>query len=487
MIVRDFAAATARRFDVIVVGGGIYGAAVLYEATRRGLSACLCEAQDFGSGTSWNSLRILHGGLRYLQTGELGRFHESVAARREFAILFQDLVQPMRFMMPLYRQGLRRGSVLRAALIANDLLSARRNHGVIDALHIGRGGLLDAGSVRGACPVVREPGLQGAACWTDYVMLSSERILMELLRNAALDGAIALNYARVVDVKSASGQFRGVCVRDECTGSLHELAASTIVNCTGAEVAALAERLGGAPPKLFEPSLAFNVLLEHELPGGAALAVSGPSAGSQLLFLVPMGRVTMAGTCHVPRPGGTVVAEATEPEIAAFLRSLNDAVPQWGVRREHVMRVLAGLLPVRTPGTTRLLRGEAIVDHGRSGGLRGAYSVAGVKFTTALRAARRIASKLAPQPAVSSRESDSIRVAAQTPWLIDHTRLWSADPNATARALATVMREEAAHDMADLILRRTNWSTATRAEFVRARVSELLRPRSEALSEPGVR
>ena len=93
MIVRDPRRAADEEFDLVVVGGGIYGASLLREAARRGVSACLCEAQDFGGVTSQNSLRILHGGLRYLQTLDLRRFFQSVAARRS-AAGFRRAMQP---------------------------------------------------------------------------------------------------------------------------------------------------------------------------------------------------------------------------------------------------------------------------------------------------------------------------------------------------------------------------------------------------------
>src|SRR5688500_16787116 len=108
VIVRDVAATSRREFDLVIIGGGIHGVALLHEAARRGVAACLCEARDFGGATSWNSLRILHGGLRYLQTLDLVRFFDSVAARRRLALMFPRLVRPLTCLMPLYGNSLRR-------------------------------------------------------------------------------------------------------------------------------------------------------------------------------------------------------------------------------------------------------------------------------------------------------------------------------------------------------------------------------------------
>ena len=106
-------------FDVIVVGGGIYGACTLLEASRRGLRALLIERDDFGGATTWNSLRIVHGGLRYLQHADLGRFRRSVAEQTWWLHNFPDLVEPLSCLMPLYNFGLKRTDVMRAALARN--------------------------------------------------------------------------------------------------------------------------------------------------------------------------------------------------------------------------------------------------------------------------------------------------------------------------------------------------------------------------------
>ena len=144
MIVRDLRRAADEEFDVVVIGGGIYGASLLREAALRGVSACLCEALDFGGVTSQNSLRILHGGLRYLQTLDLRRFFQSVASRRSAARRFPRLVRQLPCLMPLYGPGLKRPAVMRAALALNDVLSFRRNAGVPRDLGLDRGETLTA-------------------------------------------------------------------------------------------------------------------------------------------------------------------------------------------------------------------------------------------------------------------------------------------------------------------------------------------------------
>src|SRR5215510_7761051 len=106
---RDLNGLTRRTFDVLVVGGGIYGLTIAYDSAQRGLSVALIERHDFGSGTSFNHLRTIHGGLRYLQHLDIARARESVAERRALAVIAPWAVQPQRFVLPISRQSLTKG------------------------------------------------------------------------------------------------------------------------------------------------------------------------------------------------------------------------------------------------------------------------------------------------------------------------------------------------------------------------------------------
>src|SRR5919106_3247372 len=144
--------------DLIVVGGGIYGIALALEAARRGLKALLVERDDYGGATSWSNLRILHGGLRYLQSLDLARFFESVGERSWFLRHFPDLVRPLPCLMPLYGRGLKRPSVFKVALALNDLLSSRRNAGVKRAIRLPKGRLTSAAETAALFPAVEQQG-----------------------------------------------------------------------------------------------------------------------------------------------------------------------------------------------------------------------------------------------------------------------------------------------------------------------------------------
>ena len=478
MIQRNLAGAAGREFDLVIAGGGIYGASLLQEAARRGLSACLCEANDFGSGTSWNSLRIVHGGLRYLQTMDLPRFFQSVASRRRIARRFPALVRPLACLMPLYGSGLKRPSVMRMALLANDALSMRRNVGLGAHVRLDNGRILDAAATRREFPHVRSDGLEGAARWCDYFMVSSERILVELLRDASRHGALVLNYVRVQDIIAEGGRVHGVVARDSLSGATVTLRTRVVVNCTGARLRTLAEGRGGDATALFRPSLAFNLLLDASLPVTTALAVAAPRSDAPVLFLVPQNGSMLAGTMHLPRPAGTMDAKPTKEELERYLAEVRAAIPGFDVRLSNVRRVFAGLLPVTTEGTVDLTKREALTDHGSAGGLQGLYSVSGIKFTTANNIVPQILSMMraSGRAGEAYRDRDAeLPTSAATPLLIDARRLWTEDPADCREALLQTVRDEAVQSLDDLILRRTNWATTELdLERVRQRVAELV-------------
>ena len=473
VIVRDLATAARREFDLVIIGGGIYGVSLLHEAARRGRSACLCEAGDFGGGTSWNSLRIAHGGLRYLQTMHLRRFFQSVAARRCLARQFPTLVRPLACLMPLYGQGMKRVAVMRIALWMNDILSGHRNKGVAAAVRLPSGGVLDAAKTRNRFPHVRGAGLEGAAHWSDLFMISSERIVLELLRDACRAGAVAINYAPALDIISDGKVARGIRVRDLVSGAEHSIAARAVVNCTGPQVRNFARGRGGDAERLFRPSLAFNIMLDLALPTESALAVAPPRPGAPVLFVVPQRRTLLAGTRHLPRPAETTEAAPTEAEIEQFLAELNQAIPGLNAGLGNVRRVFAGLLPATTAGSNILTKREVLLDHGKAGGLDRLYSVSGVKFTTANDVARQTMTMLG-MIGMGADDVSHLPLSPATALLTDARLFLEMDAGVVQSMLRRVIEEESVQCLDDLVLRRTNWAT-TEADLdrVRSRVAQL--------------
>ena len=473
-IPRRPAASAARAYDLVVIGGGIYGVALAFEAARRGYRAVLLERGDFGGGTSWSSLRIIHGGLRYLQSLDLRRFRESVSERRWFLAHFPDLVRPLPCLMPLYGDGLKRPGFLRLALGANDLLGLDRNRGLEPGSRLPRSRVVSAQETAQLFPQVRQRGLRGAALWYDAVMLSSERVLMELLGWACRCGATALNYLEVERIVIEGGRTVGVDARDRVSGRTHRFRAPRVVNAAGPSVRLLARPADRDLPALFRPTLAFNLLIDRPPLAEVALAVQPPRADGQIHFVLPWKGRLLAGTCHAGLPEATLEPQVAEDQVERFLDDLNAAVPGLHVTPQDVIQVYAGLLPGRRPGSAELATQAVVHDHGINGGPHGLYSVSGVKFTTARRVAevtlcaifgrelrRPFARTERPQPLVDLTDQTLLSTAAPFDGAADEVE-------ALMRRIA---REEAVIEAEDLLLRRLD-STGVLAD--RARASEAL-------------
>lgn len=453
MIGRDISRARAINYDLLVVGGGIHGVCLFWEAARRGLRVCLCEARDFGSGTSWNSLRILHGGLRYLQSGNLSRFRQSVRARAQWELTFPQLLEPLRCFLPLDGQGLRRPSVLRAALAANDALTALFTMNRERGRPCARGRVIPVDGKGDLPRVLLGFESQGVASWHDSLMLSPERILMELLRDGCRHGSTALNYCRVDRILLEQSGVEGVVVRDHVQGGAHSLRASTVVDCSGPASGVL----GSLQQSPAYPSvLAANLLLDIPMEIGSAVGAYAPQVGSRSFFFVPCQGAMMAGTGYFSRPAGCLDAGMTDEEASLLQRQLDAALPGLGIRNARILHRYSGLLPAGCAGSVAPIEKEQILKHGDRGGSKGLFSVTGVKYTTANVLASSLVDQLFPDS--RRRPYTPVPLAADTCWLIDSNapdRLSTAE---LAQVVARLLREESVISLEDLFRRRTAWS-----------------------------
>lgn len=401
----DLSALQARRYDLVVVGGGIHGIMVLLEAARRGLRSLLLERGAFGAATTANSLRIIHGGLRYLQSLDLRRHRESVVERRWFLREFPGLVEPLRCLMPLYGRGLRRPWVFRTALTVNDLLALDRNAGVRLDRRLPAGRVVDADEVRRICPAVEPRGLLGGAIWYDAVAPDMSALVLEALRSARADGALALDYVEAVDLLSHGQRTTGVRAREVRSDLPLEFQADVVINAAGPWCAGLAAAWDRAYADLYPPSIAWNILFRREPLADGALAIDPPRAHGQTYFLLRSQDLLLAGTGHAPWCGQIDEPRPSAEQMARFIADLNAAVPGLALEETQVERVFAGLLPAAAPGSAELARRVRVVDHGRARGPAGLFTVSGIKLTTARAAAARVLRQAFPKRRRSSRPS----------------------------------------------------------------------------------
>ena len=387
---RDLEALAGRTHDVVIVGGGISGACVAWDAVLRGLTVVLLEQGDFGEATSANSQKIVHGGFRYLQHGDVRRMRHSIGERRILLRVAPHLVHPLPVLLPTLRRGLQRRGIMGAALALYDLIAWDRNRGLRDPQQrIPPSRLISRDECVARIPGLPGEGIIGGAVWYDGRIEHPERLTLAFLRSAAARGAAAANYAQVTGFLRDGRRVQGVRVLDRLTGRTLDVRGRLVINTSGPWV----NRVLGLTTERLRIPLAFSktisLVLARALTNGDA--VSLPTSDGRRLFFVPWRGGTLAGSSHRLAEQDGAVQAVTDDELDELLREINAVYPDAGVRRGDVTAILAGLLPLEPRGGQEdpaLLTGRyQIRDHGREDGVPGLLSVVSVKYTTARRVA----------------------------------------------------------------------------------------------------
>jgi glycerol-3-phosphate dehydrogenase len=377
-MIRDLARLANEAFDVLVIGGGIYGLATVRELAARGLATALVERSDFAAATSFNSLKTVHGGIRALQHGAISAVREFVRERRGLAAIAPHLVRPLPFVIPTYRHPLRNRPLMAAFLTAYDFLSADRNDGIDARLALPRSRTISRDECLRLNPFIDPKGVTGGAVWHDYQLHSPERLAIGLLDAAVHSGVAAANYTEAQRLLQQGRDIRGITVRDVETGNAFDIRCRAIVNASGPWAWPLLHQLGILPGSVQHPrfSLALNLVTDRPpLPQAVGGLVDG-----RFLFLVPWREQSMIGTSHDHYTGSPDAIASSDAPVDRFLRDAQAAFPQFPLGPENLRLVHRGLLPAAAGGS--LLK-ESLVHGHESDGLDSLVTVVGVRYTTA--------------------------------------------------------------------------------------------------------
>lgn len=400
MTTRVAASLASRTFDLLIIGAGVYGAALAFEASKRGFSVAVVDRNDFASGTSANSLKILHGGLRYLQRLDWRRMRASIRARREWAQLGPAFVAPLACAIATRGMGLRSAGALGAALLVNELVSCDRNRDLADSHRLPPARLLPrdeyAAMTRGVCDCEGRRG----ALWWDALALDTERLVLELLARAADAGAVLANYVEAKQISVTAGKVQGVVAADMESGSDFEIRARRVI-CAGSASAGLFESIPRLHQIARQPHCnALNLVLDRALPTSAALALPARMDAAQSatgsvqgeLFFVPWQGRTLVGTRYMPADDRSATPERRRELVREFIDVIDTAAPEWKLSESDVKFVHWGQLPLVAgwqPGQRIRLRADVqIIDAESAAQVAGLWLLSGPKFTTALEVAR---------------------------------------------------------------------------------------------------
>lgn len=438
------------KFDLLVIGGGITGCGVARDAAMRGLKTALVERDDFGSGTSGRSSRLVHGGIRYLEHGQLHLVRESIHERETLLRVAPHLVKPLAFTWPIYK-GARIGRwKLSAGLFLYQLLAGRRSH---------RYSSLGAAETLEREPALSGTGLTGGAVYYD-ARTDDARLTVANAVSAEENGAFVVSHTRVTGILREGGKATGAVLENRHSGELGEIRARCVVSAIGVWPNTFGN--GGKPAT--RGSKGVHIAVPRERVGNRdALTLISP-IDQRVMFCLPAGVQTIIGTTDTWTDEHPETVHATIGDVDYLLRSANEYFPRARLTQDDVVSAWAGIRPLATPQSGD--PSAASREHSIVADESGIINVTGGKLTTYRamaaevvdkveevlgRTIRRAATDCAELPG-ADRNSEIARMEKSDPKL--SALLVEGLPYTGAHLVYGVMREKA-RTLSDLLIRRT--------------------------------
>lgn len=362
--------ASPEPWDLLIVGGGATGVGAAVDAATRGYRVLLLEQSDFGKGTSSRSTKLVHGGVRYLQQGNVSLVMEALEERGILRRNAPHLVHDLRFIVPTYDWW--EGPFYGIGMRVYDLLAGKYG--------FGRSRRLSRAETLAAIPTLTTEGLRGGVQYYDG-QFDDARLLVHLARTAVDHGATLLNYVRVTGfLKDAEGLVQGVAAVDQETGRTFDVRARCVINATGAFADSVRRFDDPQASAMIAPSQGVHVVLDGTfLPGDSAIMVPR-TRDKRVMFAIPWHGHTLLGTTDTPIDVATLEPVALEDEIDFLLETASRYLVRDPARAD-IRSIFAGVRPLvraaEGKGTAALSRDHTI--HIANSGL---LTIIGGKWTT---------------------------------------------------------------------------------------------------------
>jgi glycerol-3-phosphate dehydrogenase len=400
---RDPSALAGREFDLVVVGGGIYGICVARDAALRGLSVALIDKADFAHAASAQHFKLVHGGIRYLQHADIERTREASTERNALLRLAPHLVQPVPFVIPTYGHGMQGKEVLALGLALYNRVCSDRNQGIVDPQRaVPPGRILSRHECLRLFPHLEARGLTGAVVLYEAQIYNPPRLSLSFLRSAVAAGAVAANYVQARGVIRSRDRVAGVKAIECLSGDPLEIRGRVVVNAAGPWAGALlASALGlrHASELSFSRDAWFVVnrpLVSDRyalaLPAASRDDAALISRGHRHLFLVPWRGHTLVGVWHRAHLGGPDEWAVTPQDLQQFIAEVNHAYPSLALSLSDIALWNAGLILFGNNHSTsnrfNFGKRSVLIDHDGDGAT-GLITLVGVRYTTARADAQR--------------------------------------------------------------------------------------------------
>ena len=394
---RNLSELADKKFDIVIIGGGSFGACAAWDASLRGLSVALLERGDFCQATSANHFKIVHGGIRYLQHLDIKRVRESSKERNALLRIAPHLVKPLPIVVPTYGYGLKSKAVLSVGFKMYDAITFDRNDGIDDQSRmIPASSTISRSQTLKLFPELNADGLTGAGIFADGQMINPPRLVLSFVRSSVEMGATVANYVEAKKFLMRGDRVIGVEAQDRQTGETFEVRGKVVLNSAGPWAERLLDQHSNLklhPVQTFSRDACF--IVKKQLSGKYGLAVSGRTSDPDAilsreqrhLFIAPWRNYSLIGVWHVVYGGDPDQITVTPDNLSTFLGEINDAYPQLDLGLKDIIRWNAGLtlFGENKAGSVNLSYGKRSVlyDHARENNVEGLLTLIGVRATTA--------------------------------------------------------------------------------------------------------
>ncbi len=374
---------TSTSYDLLVIGGGITGAGIALDAASRGLKTALIERNDFASGTSSKSTKLIHGGLRYLKQFEIALVREVGRERAVVHHLAPHLVKAEKMLLPLIKDGTYGQVLTSLGLMVYDVLA-----GVEE---VDQRKMLSKEETLAREPLLDHEKLEGGGLYAEY-RTDDARLTLEILKTAADFGANVISYAEAVEFSYLHGKINGVEWRDHLTGNQHRIFASNVVSAAGPWVDEIRKKNQSFQGKRLHPTKGVHIVVPHEkFPIRQSVYFDVPDG--RMIFAIPRDRVTYIGTTDTDYHGDINHVRTDKVDVEYLINGVSHIFPEIKLSVQDVESSWAGLRPLieeEGKSASQLSRKDEIFESET-----GLISIAGGKLTGYRKMAERIVDRLA--------------------------------------------------------------------------------------------
>ncbi|PIQ25495.1 glycerol-3-phosphate dehydrogenase [bacterium (Candidatus Blackallbacteria) CG17_big_fil_post_rev_8_21_14_2_50_48_46] len=502
---RNLAQMATETYDLLIIGGGITGACIAWDAALRGLKTALVEKSDFSGATSSAPSKLVHGGLRYLKNLEFGLVRESLRERRYLEQIAPHQVDPLPFLLPAYRQSQNSPPILLAGMTLYELLSYDKRWLQDPDKQLPSFHPLSRKETLRRVPQLTPEGLISGLLYYDCLMHSPERLTLDFLQAASEAGADLANYAEVTGFEREGKSLTGVTLQDRIGGENLSLKSKVIVNASGPWADLLLGLMEEEPARHLLRSKGIHIITRAIAPLDQALTLTNEQG--EHLFIIPWRGYSLIGTTDRQFEGHPDQFKVTSEDIDELIEKTNRMYPAAALTRTDVRYFYGGLRPIVEKETKvkvdsyKASRKHEVYDHEEEG-IHGLISVIGGKYTTARHLAEQVVDKVyhqlkqpkAPCPTIQAQISggkieryQDFVSAQQSKWCLYRPELiahlcrsygarvdkvlevgktapglldpLSPDLQEVGAEILYAVREEMAQTLADAVFRRTGLGT----------------------------